>query len=193
MDDHILQIYLKQYSLFLYMYRGTSQGKPSEDLLGHSKESVASDPGKNDANKSEDVNKSEDAEKSDDAESSDDVDKSDDAENSDDVDESDEVGKVQKEPPKAKVYSSYSSDASSSYSSSLADLDHLGKQNRTFHLNSDSSCLREPRPFCFAAQDDFKPSVLLPCIQMMGGRHVLDIHVVTVSSSFSFFISPRLA
>lgn len=156
------------------MYRGTSQGKPSEDLLGHSKESVASDPGKNDANKSEDVNKSEDAKKSDDAEnsddteSSDDVDKSDDAEISDDVDESDEVGKVQKKPPKAKVYSSSSSDASSSYSSSLADLDHVGKQNRTFHLNSDSSCLREPQPFCFAAQDDFKPSLLLPCTQMMG-------------------------
>ncbi|KAM7327469.1 hypothetical protein ACRRTK_013836 [Alexandromys fortis] len=112
--------------------RGTSQGKPSEDLLGHSKESVASDPGKNDANKSEDVNKSEDAKKSDDAEnsddteSSDDVDKSDDAEISDDVDESDEVGKVQKKPPKAKVFSSSSSDASSSYSSSLADLDHVG-------------------------------------------------------------------
>ncbi|XP_049990307.1 cation channel sperm-associated protein 2 isoform X2 [Alexandromys fortis] len=111
--------------------RGTSQGKPSEDLLGHSKESVASDPAKNDANKSEDVNKSEDAKKSDDAEnsddteSSDDVDKSDDAEISDDVDESDEVGKVQKKTPKTKVFSSSSSDASSSYSSSLADLDHV--------------------------------------------------------------------
>lgn len=132
------------------MYRGTSQGKPSEDLLGHSKESVVSDPGKNDANKSEDADKSDDAGKSDDADESD--------------AEQDEVRKGQKEPPKAKVYSSSSSASSSSYSSSLADLDHAGKQNRTFHLNSDSSCLREPQPFCFAAQDDFKPSVLLPCV-----------------------------
>lgn len=104
------QIIQRRQNLSPESVRGTSQGKPSEDLLGHSKESVVSDPGKNDANKSEDADKSDDAEKSDDADESD--------------AEQDEVRKGQKEPPKAKVYSSSSSASSSSYSSSLADLDH---------------------------------------------------------------------
>ncbi|XP_038185391.1 cation channel sperm-associated protein 2 isoform X2 [Arvicola amphibius] len=146
------QIIQRRQNLSPESVRGTRQGKPSEDLLGGSKESVVSDPGKNDANKSEDAEKSDadaddndadaddnddDADDNDDDdnadENDDDADDNDDDDNADENDddaddsdaEQDEAGKGQKEPPKAKVYSSSSSACSSSYSSSLADLDHV--------------------------------------------------------------------
>ncbi|KAL6035803.1 hypothetical protein STEG23_005200, partial [Scotinomys teguina] len=111
------QIIQRRQNLSPELVRGTSQGKPSEDLLEQSKGSEVSDAENTDAEKNEseisDTDKS-DADKGD-AETSD-------AEESDA--EQDEAEKGQKESPKTKVNSS-SPTPSSSYSSSLADFDYI--------------------------------------------------------------------